>query len=422
VSALLEPPGTVAAGRRSPGRLLPTAGSLDLDGFTALYGARPKAGEELIAAVEAAGLTGRGGAGFPTARKLRAVRAGGGAVVVGNGTEGEPASAKDRVLMTRNPHLVLDGALIAAELVRARRVIVAVGRAGGAERVFREALASRRDGDRVEVVAVPDRFVAGEESALVNRLNGGEAKPTFTPPRPFERGVDRRPTLVQNVETLASLALVARYGPEWFRRAGTAAEPGTVLATVSGAVARPSVIEAPLGTPFEDLLARCGGATGPLQAYLVGGYFGRWVPAQPGLRLSAESLAAAGGVLGARVVVALPSTSCGVVETARAAAYLAAESARQCGPCLFGLRALADRLAAIARREPGAAEAYSHLARLERQIAGRGACAHPDGVVGFVAGATRVFAGELAEHLAGRCTAHDHRPVLPTPATGGGWR
>ncbi len=395
---------------------------LDARAFLAHYGPRPTGGERLLEAVETGRLTGRGGAGFPTARKLRTVRAGRRAIVVANGTEGEPTSWKDKVLIDRNPHLVIDGALIAAEIVRAKRVIVAVGRSGSAIETLEAAVAERGDAGRLTVIGVPERFVAGEETAVVHFLNGGEAKPTITPPRPFERGVDGRPTLVQNVETLANLALIARYGAEWFTTVGAADEPGTVLATVTGAVARPGVVEVPLGLPLPDLFARCGGLTEPVRATLVGGYFGRWVPDDDTLQLSRQSLAAAGGSLGARAVVALGESSCGIVETARVVAYMANQSAEQCGPCLFGLRTLADRLATLARAEPGAARAFEDLVRLDRQIARRGACAHPDGVLGFVASALEVFEDELARHVDGRCSAHRHRPVLPTPAAQGGWR
>ncbi len=418
----------VAAERRQPATgqdlpgLLPPHGAGEYEEFLALYGPRPAPGTSLIDSVAESGLTGRGGAGFPTARKLHAVRAGRRAVVVANGTEGEPASHKDKVLMRVNPHLVIDGALLAAEAVRARRVILAVGRDGDSFGHLLSALESRGDGARVELAAVPERFVAGEESALVSYLSGGEAKPTRTPPRPFERGVDGRPTLVQNVETLASLALLARYGAGWFRSYGTAVEPGPALATIGGAVQMPGVLEAPLGTELGHLFARCGGLTEPAQAYLVGGYFGSWIPAHESLRLSDESLAPAGGKLGARTVVALGAGSCGVAETARVVAYMAAESAEQCGPCVFGLRTLAHRLQTIADAQPAAREAYNELAGLHRQIARRGACAHPDGVLEFAASATHVFAAEFSAHLAGHCTIHKHNPVLPTPAQYGAWR
>jgi NADH:ubiquinone oxidoreductase subunit F (NADH-binding) len=386
-----------------------SAEALPLPAFHARYGALPQIDARLLDVVEASGLLGRGGGAFPTARKLRAVRSRRGAVVVGNGTEGEPASFKDAVLIDRNPHLVIDGALVAAELVRARFVVLAAGRAGSGPGRLEAALAERGDARHVSVAAVPDRFVAGNEGALVHWLNGGEAKPTTAPPRPFERGVDRRPTLVQNVETLANLALIARYGSDTFR------SRETVLATVGGAVVRPGVVEVPLGTPLAELLARTGGLREPAQAYLVGGYFGRWVDAREDFALGPDGA-------GARVVVALGAGSCGVRETARVAAYLADESAGQCGPCVFGLRALAERLDAISHCTTAARDAYAHLARLDRQIARRGACAHPDGALGFVASATRVFAREFALHLEGACAARDHRPVLPTPASDGAWR
>jgi NADH:ubiquinone oxidoreductase subunit F (NADH-binding) len=396
--------------------LLPPHGAGAYEEFLGLYGPLPNLGEGLIGAVEQAGLAGRGGAGFPTARKLHAVRAGRRAVVVANGTEGEPASCKDEVLMRLNPHLVIDGALLAAEAIRARRVILAVGRDGDTAEQLDRALAGRADGSRVELVAAPERFVAGEESALVQYLNGGEAKPTSEPFRPFQRGVDGRPTLVQNVETLAAIALIARHGAAWSRSTGTADEPGSVLATIGGAVALPGVLEAPLGTDLSELFGRCGGLTQPAQAYLIGGYFGSWVLPAEQLKLSNASLATAGARLGARAIVALGADACGVRETARVVSYMAAESAEQCGPCVFGLRTLAARLNTIARAEPGAAAAYGQLEGLHRQIARRGACAHPDGVLGFAASATHVFAEEFAAHLAGHCCARSHDPVLPVPA------
>jgi NADH:ubiquinone oxidoreductase subunit F (NADH-binding) len=402
-------------------RLLPPAAAERHSDFLSLYGPRPAGGETLIGEVEESGLTGRGGAGFPTSRKLRAVREGRRATVVGNGSEGEPLSHKDAVLLELNPHLVIDGALLAAEMVRARRVILAVGRDGKAAGRLLEALESRRDGAKLEIAELPERFVASEETALVNYLNGAEAKPAFAH-RPYERGVERRPTLVQNVETLANLALIARYGADWFRSTGTPAEPGSVLASVGGAVRLPGVLETPLDTPMSELLARCGGLACPAQAYLIGGYFGRWVPARDDLRLSNASLASVRGALGARTVFALAEDVCGVVETARVVSYMAAQSAEQCGPCVFGLRTLAQRLSEIARVGPEAAEAYRQLGGLQRQIAGRGACAHPDGVLEFTASATHVFEAEFRAHLAGQCTAHRHEPVLPVPAVQGGWR
>src|SRR4029077_21248309 len=153
----------------------------------------------------------------------------------------------------------------------------------------------------VRIAAVPDGFVAGEETALVHHLNGGPAVPTLTPPRPFERGVDGRPTLIQNAETVAHVALIARFGPDWFRRLGTRDEPGSSLFTVSGAVRRPGVHEAEMGTPLRELIALAGGATKSPQAFLIGGYFGTWFTASDAASLTLEEacLAPRGGGLGA---------------------------------------------------------------------------------------------------------------------------
>ena len=416
---------TVTAEPRVAERLLPMFPTTSLAAHTERYGPLPPVEdrEELLDAVEAAGLTGRGGAAFPTATKLRTVARGRRTVVVANGTEGEPASAKDKALLTRNPHLVLDGVLVAAELVGADQLIVAVSHQAEASlAALGEALAQRPDRRRIRIEAVPERFVAGEETALVHWLNGGEAKPTFAPPRPFERGVGGRPTLVQNVETLANLALIARRGPEWFRELGTDDEPGSVLVTVRGAVRRPGVVEVALGTPLRDVVSRCGGLSGAPQALLIGGYFGAWIAPDADLPLANAALRPLGAALGARTIAVLPETMCGIAETARVARYMADQSAGQCGPCVFGLAAVAECLEEVADCRFGRRDALERLPRLEAQIARRGACAHPDGVLGFVRSALDVFADEVDEHLAGRCTATEHGELLPTPRAAGGWR
>ena len=376
--------------------------------------------QALVQSVADAGLRGRGGAGFPMADKLAAVAAQGGRpVVVANGSEGEPPSSKDKVLLGYVPHLVIDGAVVAARALKARRVVIAVGHSVHAqvERAVAERGAAGLDGGvSLETIVVPDRFVAGEETALVQFINGGALRPTFTPPRPFERGVGGAPTLVQNVETLAHLALIARFGADWFRSVGTASEPGSALVTMSGAIRSPGVYEVPFGLPLSDLVAGAGGATAELQAFLVGGFFGTWIEAGEvaSADLSAESLATIGAAPGARAIVALPSAACGVGETARILRYLAHESARQCGPCLHGLDALADGFEDLAdgghRTDRGA------MRRRLGSIAGRGACRHPDGAVRLAGSALRVFATEIGHHeRARRCTG-DGRMVVPLPA------
>jgi NADH:ubiquinone oxidoreductase subunit F (NADH-binding) len=413
-------------------RLLPPAGaSPALAVHLERYGRMPSLRGEsaaLIAAVEASGLRGRGGAGFPTHRKLRAVAGTRDPVVVANGVEGEPASYKDALLMRINPQLVLDGAAATAAVVGAKQIIIAVGRgAAGAHASIAAAIDERtRAGgrERFELVAVPERFVAGEESALVNWLNGGPAKPTFVPPRPFERGVRGRPTLVQNVETLAGIALIARYGADWFRELGSDREPGSMLATFGGAVRRPGITELESGTTLRAALERCDGFSEPAQALLIGGYFGTWVPAGAALDapLSDTGLRPLGASLGARSVAALPRTRCGVAETARIAAYLAGESAGQCGPCVFGLEAIAQALGSIASCDRDAADALRRLRRLTPQVTGRGACAHPNGATRLVESALSVFADEIRHHVAGACSARSLQPLMPIPPPTGEWR
>jgi NADH:ubiquinone oxidoreductase subunit F (NADH-binding) len=221
-----------------------------------------------------------------------------------------------------------------------------------------------------------------------------------------------RPTLVQNVETLAHLALIARYGTEWFRELGTDGEPGSALVTLSGAVSRPGVYEVGLGMPIRELIEWAGGTAEPVSAYLIGGYFGSWVAAADAERaaLLDSQLTPLGASLGARTLFVLPARVCGIAETARLARYLASESAGQCGPCVHGLDAIAGGLEQLARSERAD---HSRLERWLEQVRGRGACRHPDGAVRLVASALDVFAREVELHAAGRCSG-DGQFVLPT--------
>lgn len=376
-----------------------------------IHGPLPRLGpQELIEAVEMSGLRGRGGADFPTARKLRAVAAAArrpSAVVV-NGSETEPASAKDRLLISRLPHLVLDGAMLAAAAVGAREVVVKLSQgAVGSVDAIESALAVRAgDPMGVRLVTGPEGYVTGEESAVVHLLNGGAPLPTFVPPRPFERGYRGRPTLIQNPETLAQIALVARFGAAWYRELGTTADPGSALVTISGAVAQPGVYELAFGTSMNDLLAAAGGSTQPLQALLVGGYFGTWVRSREalGLRLAREDLRSVGCTLGSGVLIALGERSCGLHESAHVIDYLARQSSGQCGPCVFGLRAIADAVLAMADGT-GSARERERVLRWASEVRGRGACHHPDGAVRFVQSAIDVFGPEIERHRHERCTA-----------------
>jgi NADH:ubiquinone oxidoreductase subunit F (NADH-binding) len=377
---------------------------------------RPSA-TELIEAIERSGLRGRGGADFPTARKLQAVAARRGrATLVVNGSETEPASGKDALLLSRLPHLVLDGAVLAARAIGAREAIVKVAeRAVSSQRALEGALSVRSgDGVALRLDVGPGGYVTGEETAVVQHLNGGPSIPTFVPPRPYERGYRRRPTLVQNPETLAQIALVARYGDRWYRELGTAADPGSALVTISGAVAAPGVYELAFGTPITDLLAAAGGASEPLRALLIGGYFGTWVAAGRALqvRLAREDLRSIGCSLGSGVLIALGESACGLHESARVLDYLASESAGQCGPCVYGLRAIADGLGALADGFAGERE-RDRVLRWASEVRGRGACHHPDGAARLVQSALLVFADELEAHRRAPCVAAPAGLPLP---------
>ncbi|HEX3805789.1 MAG TPA: NADH-ubiquinone oxidoreductase-F iron-sulfur binding region domain-containing protein [Gaiellaceae bacterium] len=363
-------------------------------------------GRELISMLESSGLRGRGGGAFPTGAKLAAVVAGRGRpTVVVNAAEGEPASGKDGALIRLKPHLVLDGAVAAASAIGANEVTVVLATAARPEHAaLSTALRQRHDPVRWKVVSVADGFVAGEETAVLNAVAGKPGKPSVKPPYPFERGLRGAPTLVQNAETLAHVALIARFGAEWFRSVGTESEPGTALVTVSGAVSRPGVYELELGSTLAELLKEAGGVTEAISACLVGGYFGEWI------RDPAHRLTAAAG-LGAGVVVAFPASACAVSESARIVRYLAEESAGQCGPCIHGLAALADGLQTIAQGQ--GRDRREDLRRWTRLVTARGACRHPDGAARFVASTLAAFEPEISLHLRrGRCTGVD-RPVVP---------
>jgi NADH:ubiquinone oxidoreductase subunit F (NADH-binding) len=386
----------------------PRAGAEGLQHHLGRVGPLPAAGPDLIGVIERSGLLGRGGASFPVGTKWRAVASSPGpAVVLANGSEGEPLSRKDQVLMCARPHLVLDGAFLAADAVGADRVVIYLGEdhpeaAAAMTRALQERPADRR---RAEIVLAPAGYVTGEESAAVNFVNTGASLPIAVPPRPFERGVDGRPTLVQNVESLAHAALIARRGDEWFRSLGHGSAAGTVLLTIGGAVRYPGVVEVAAGLPVGDVLGLAGGTDGGARAVLLGGYFGSWVEAGEAndLRVDASGLRAAGRSLGCGVLWVLPETASPVAETARVVRYLAGESASQCGPCFFGLRALADACERIAAGSSHGQD-LERLRRWSAEVAGRGACRHPDGAVGFLRSALQVFDDEF-EAACGRTRA-----------------
>jgi NADH:ubiquinone oxidoreductase subunit F (NADH-binding) len=410
---------------------VPPRGALSLEEHIAIHGSLPATGRRsrrrarersalLVDEIERSGLLGHGGAAFPTATKMRAVAsARGRAIVLVNAAEGEPASRKDRTLLQTLPHLVLDGGILAAETVGADEVIVCACESAdeGIESIA-QAIEERAPASvNLHLATVPGHYVAGQESALVNYLNGGPAKPTFTPPMPFESGVRHRPTLVNNAETLAHVALIARHGASWFRQLGTPNQPGSALVTLSGPLVHPGVYEIEHGASLSSLIRAAGGTTARAHGALLGGYAGSWVAGEllNDLALSNEHLAAHGASLGAGVVLLLSEHACPVAETARLARWLAEQSTRQCGPCLHGLDALAATVKQIALGsvQGNAGQRIEHLASL---TARRGACRHPDGAVNLILSAMEAFEGEFAEHARhGPCDRCALPPELPIP-------
>jgi NADH:ubiquinone oxidoreductase subunit F (NADH-binding) len=393
-------------------RLLHEGGREDLAAYQASGGYQPLADvDELLREVEASGLLGRGGAGFPFAVKASAVRdngrAAGGAVVVANGEEGEPASIKDRWLLRHRPHLILDGLRLAALMVAAARAYVYVSDAESArsvEAALAELGPDVLGGIAVEVHTVEPGYVAGEETAAVRALNGGPVKPTDKPPRPFQEGVGGLPTLVSNVETLAGLPFVQRHGSAEFRAVGTSSSPGSLLVTVTGAGRAAGLYEVPHGLPFTELLALHGVSSEQVRGVLMGGYFaGLLDRAVLDATLDHETLRGLGCGLGNGAITVI-TDDCPLAVAAAVLAYFDRENAGQCGSCFNGTAAMAAVAGAL--RDGVATE--EDLARLKRWsvvLRGRGACATLDAATNIAASLLAHFPDLVQAHLENSCQA-----------------
>jgi NADH:ubiquinone oxidoreductase subunit F (NADH-binding) len=379
---------------------------------------------ELIDLISQSGLRGRGGSAFPTGIKWGAVAAQRGKrMVLVNAAESEPASNKDRALLLLRPHLVIEGALLAAHALDAREIIFYLhADATTVEESVLNAIAELKGSGpmlpRMRLVMAERGYVAGEETAAIQRANGKPARPTFKPPLPFEDGVKGRPTLVQNVETLANVPLIARHGAAWFRSIGTPELPGTLLITLSGAVANPGVYEVPGGAEIRWILEESGGLLEgeSLYALLPGGFFSGWIDEpsiRRGARLEPNSLRASGAMLGTAAITVVPDSVCGLEQAVALLRFFAAESARQCGPCTHGTTAMAIILGRIV---DGKAE-HDDLSRLEHyaneMLPKRGACGHLDGATLAARTALSVFRREIPEHMKSGTCGRSRRVILP---------
>jgi len=379
----------------------------DLAAYRRLGGYRPlDYADRLLSEVESSGLVGRGGAAFPLAVKLRAVRdngrLAGGSVVVANGEEGEPASIKDRWLLRNRPHLVLDGLRLAAAMVAADRAYVYVSDAESARSV-EAALTEHAFGDiTIELINVAPGYIAGEETAVTRAINGGPVKPTDKPPRPFQRGVGGRPTLVSNVETLANLPFLHRHGSAEFRSVGTSLSVGTFLVTLTGGGRPPGLYEVPHGLPFRELLALHGISSDQVQGALLGGYFaGLLNRVVLDATLDHETLRGLGSGLGCGAISVI-TDDCPVAVAASVLAYFDRENAGQCGSCFNGTAAMAAVACAL-RDGAATSDDLDRLRRWSVTLRGRGACATLDAATNVAGSLLDQFPQAVARHLDNAC-------------------
>ena len=418
---------------------------LKVRGGTGLAAAQKLSPDEIIAVVEASGLRGRGGAGFPTGRKWRTVRDNGSGAertsVVVNAAEGEPGTFKDRTILRNDPYQVLEGALIAARAVGADQIIVATKQSFSTEvdrlhaAIGEIKAAGWCDGIEVEVFQGPNEYLYGEETALLETVDGRYPFPRIAPP--YRRGVrevvesaadldsqsglsahvemagpgaelEAPPTLVDNVETLANVARIVARGAEWFRTEGTPESPGTIVCTVSGAVVRPGVGEVIMGTTLREVIDLVGGGVRPgrrIRAVLPG-VSGKFIGASAlDTPVSYEALAAIGSGLGSAGFMVFDDADDLVAVAAGVARFLAVESCGQCSPCkLDGLR-IAELLALTAGGDADAAVVDELRARIATVA---------DGARCSLATQQQVIAASLLEQFPDDVGAHVDRTAAAT--------
>jgi NADH:ubiquinone oxidoreductase subunit F (NADH-binding) len=398
--------------------------------------------------ITAAGLRGRGGAGFPTGRKWTSVRDGGSGTrfVVANGAEGEPATFKDRTLIRLDPYQIVEGAAIAALAVGAGTVYLATKRSyrREVEALTRAAVEMSASGMlqelSVNIVEGPDDYLYGEEKALLEVIEGRDPLPRLLPPyelglfatdsvigweagnRPVSGRGESNPTVVDNVETLACAAHILANGADWFRSMGTSHSPGTVIATVVGDVARPGVHEVEMGTPFAALLDLCGG---PLPARRFKAAFSGVSNAV--LRaidfdtpLTYEDFAARGSGLGAAGFVVYDDSVNMTLVAHELSRFLAVESCGQCPPCKQGSLAITADLATICNSE-ATDEILGQLATRLRSVTDANRCFLGTEEQLVVSSILRDFPEDVAEFLEGRpgSTRVVHVPLIKEIAADG---
>lgn len=370
----------------------------------------------LVEMLDEAGLNGRGGAGFPTAKKLASMAPYvGRSIVVANGSESEPLAYKDESLLIHQPHLVLEGvAIVVGALGASKAYLMAKTKNQMVVSAVEAALRERRK-LRLDKVPVAPRvadpgYTSGVETSIIQQLNGKGPKPAYFPDRPIATGVSKKPTFISNVETYATIALIARSGPSFYRSMGVQGGPyGSQLLTVVSHNGAYIVVEAEVGTPISEIVNYAQIDIRGASSVLMGGYFGQIV--QPDrivdLKLNPPEMKRLGLGVGAGIIGF--SSACPLVEASGIVAYLASQTAGQCGPCFLGLPALAKEIGRLAH---GAAlsKGVEEIGRLADQIVGRGGCAMPDGAIFITRSIMKNFADEVRLHESGRCSYAKGRP------------
>jgi len=349
---------------RSPGRAT-LEGYRRTGGYEALLAAARRGRPlEIIAAVEASGLAGRGGAGFPTARKWSAVREAPGdpKTVVCNADEGEPGCFKDRALLDHDPHAVIEGMVLCALATGATRGFIylryeypqtleilrrALREAEEAGLIGEDAAGSGRE-VRIHLRRGAGAYICGEETSLLNSLEGRHPFPRNRPPYPVTNGFEDLPTVVNNVETLAAVPQILRKGPDWYAGLGRGAERGTKVISLSGDISRPGNYEVPLGLPLREVLEDLAGGPPPgrsIQAVTMAGLSGGFLGAGDlDVTLDETSLRSRGSFLGAGGIMVFDDTRDMVDVAHQAMSFFASESCGKCFPCRIGTWRLKERL------------------------------------------------------------------------------
>ncbi|SEL36029.1 NADH dehydrogenase subunit F [Blastococcus sp. DSM 46786] len=397
-----------------------------LDGYSALRTALSMAPDELVTMVKDSGLRGRGGAGFPTGMKWSFIPqpkpgeepTGPAAMpkyLVVNADEGEPGTCKDLPLMMADPHSLIEGVIISAYAIRSefaviyvrgeavhahRRLLNAVGEAYAAGYLGTDILGSGYDLELV-VHAGAGAYICGEETALLDSLEGYRGQPRLKPPFPAVAGLYGAPTVINNVETLASVPFVVRGGAEWFKAFGPEKSPGPKIYSLSGRVVRPGQYEAPMGTTMRELLEMAGGVRPghELKFWTPGGSSTPYFTAEHlDVPLDFDSVAAAGSMLGTTALMVFDETDSIVEATLRFTQFYAHESCGKCTPCREGTYWLVQVLQRLVDGQGTAAD-LDLLTDTCDNILGRSFCALGDGATSCISSSLQYFRDDYVDLL-----------------------